>query len=102
LPAILKKTEHLIGSGEHIERTAADYEELRSYAIGGHEAHETAISDLAVLITYGTGAWLRPRNERYSYQTKWEKPEYGNIGGNLAILLANIVESRGEHEFGKH
>jgi len=88
-------------------RTASDYEVLRSYAVEGGEAHNGVVTELAVFVACGSAAWMRAcRQLRSQVQAKWESPIYGEnvnrkVHGNgnsrrmMAVLLANIIESRG-------
>jgi len=67
---------------------------LRNYATEGAEAHDGAVAELAVFIAHGATAWLRPRQQ--SRSQGWERTNQGECQDVLAILLANMIESRGE------
>ena len=77
-------------------RNAADYETLRNYATEGGEAHDGAEVELAMFITHGAAAWIRPRWQSLSHvRSKMEGPLQDGGQRLLAILLANMMESRG-------
>jgi len=74
-------------------KTVDDYEALRNYATGG-EAQDGAEVELAAFVARGTAAWIRTGNGAKNYRR--ERPVQGEAQRLLAILLANMIESRGE------
>jgi hypothetical protein len=100
---ILKKTDHANNSGMGRDaRTADDYEALRYYAAEGGEAHGNIEIELAVFIAQGSAAWIRLHRRGWGHvQPNQAKPEQGEGRGLLAILLANMMESKVYHESGK-
>ena len=93
---ILKKTEHIPSRDVVLDvKTAADYEILRNYATGG-ETHDGIEVELAVFITHGVTAWLHPYRQGCSQgRVKPERSERDEGRWLLAVLLANMIESRG-------
>jgi len=77
-------------------RTADDYETLRNYATGGGEVHDSVELELAAFITNGAATWIRSCRHGCSQgRAKWERPLHGGGQNLLALLLANMIESRG-------
>ena len=75
-------------------RSDSDYETLRSFVMEGGEVHYEVERGLSVFIMCGVAAWMSPcRNERKAEQVLWAKPHPRHYAGNLAVLLAGIVES---------
>ena len=75
-------------------RTAADYEALRHFMIEGGEIQSNIEQELTIFITYGASAWIRLNQDGYdTEQAKWAKPFQRHFAGNLAVLLANMMES---------
>ena len=75
--------------------TSSDYEKLRHFMVEGGEMLNTTEHELAVFITYGAAAWIRLSRDGYdTEQIKWRKQNqvHGSLG-NLAVLLANMMES---------
>jgi hypothetical protein len=97
--AILKKTNPLPSDGGVLvldARTAADYETLRNYATEGGEAHDDIEVELAVFVTHGVTAWISLyRQGRNQGRGRLERPARGGSQMLLAILLVNMIESRG-------
>lgn len=74
--------------------TAADYETLRHIMVEGGEILSNTEHELAVFITYGAAAWIRLSRDGYGTgQIKWSKQNQRYNAENLAVLLANIMES---------
>ena len=75
-------------------RTAADYEKLRYLMVEGGEIQDKDERELTVFMVYGVAAWIRFEQESHvARQTKWAKPFQRCFAGNLAVLLANMMES---------
>ena len=73
--------------------TAADYETLRHFMVEGGEILSTTEHELAVFITYGAAEWIRQSRDGYgTQQIKWSKQNQKYNAGNLAVLLANMME----------
>jgi hypothetical protein len=77
-------------------RSANDYEILRSYATEEGEAHDGVEVELAIFIARGAIAWIHLRKQgRSQRQVIRERPEQSGARDILAILIANMIESRG-------
>jgi len=75
-------------------RSDSDYETLRSFVLEGGEVYYEVERGLSVIIVGGIAAWMSPcRDERKTEQASCAKPHPRHYAGNLAILLAGIVES---------
>jgi len=94
--AILKKkiTHAPAADTEPDIRTAADYEALRHLMIEGGEIQNNIERELTIFIMYGASAWIRLNQDGHdTEQAKWAKPCQRYFAGNLAVLLANMMES---------
>ena len=86
----------MIKAGEHDARTANEYEMLRDYATEAGEAHDGIEDELAVFMAHGAAKWLRLcKQHRVQGRGNRKKTAQGLGLGLLAILLANMMESRG-------
>jgi hypothetical protein len=82
-----------VTAGNQNARTTDDYETLRRYATEGGEAHDGAEAELAAFIAHGAATWICQRRQA---QARHERRGQGESRGILAVLLANMMESRGE------
>ena len=74
--------------------TAADYETLRNLMIEGGEIHSNTEHELTVFIKYGVAAWIRLNRKGHDTERlKWSRQNQGRDAVDLAVLLANMMES---------
>ena len=87
--------------------THADYEALRQLAVGSETAvrfmaesgrtYDEAEGELTLFVLQGAAAWLkRSINQHNERRIDCVRPHQRYYAGNLAVLFANIIESRGE------
>jgi len=90
-----KKQAHAQAADTELDiHTAADYETLRNLMIEGGEIHSDTEHELAVFIKYGAAAWIRLNRKGHDMRRlKWSGQDQGCDVVDLAVLLANMMES---------
>jgi len=89
-----KRSNNSIDNYGTVLRTVDDYETLRHFIVEGGETPDGVEYDLARLIARGVAVWLYQKREPQSIEyVKQFKPQKKLPAGNLAVLLANMMES---------
>jgi hypothetical protein len=84
-------------------RSENDYEELRSFALGGIALQTGKELGLATIIANGTAAWARNCNELKIHggipRARNHQNDHRHCGDIVAVLIANLLELKAMDNF---